>query len=37
MPSLQDVTLKDLEDQVVNLGDVHSGKPTVIAFLRHFG
>jgi len=31
------VTVKNLDDQVVELKQVLGGKPTVIAFLRHFG
>jgi hypothetical protein len=31
------VTVKDLDDQVVELNHLLDGRPTVIAFLRHFG
>ena len=31
------VTVKNLDDEVVDLDDVRDGRKTVIAFLRHFG
>lgn len=31
------VTVKTLDDEVVELEQLVEGKPTVIAFLRHFG
>lgn len=31
------VTIKNLDDEVVDLEDLLDGKATVIAFLRHFG
>lgn len=31
------VTVKTLDDEVVDLSDVIDGQTTVISFLRHFG
>lgn len=31
------VTVKDLQDRIVELDDIIDGQPTVISFLRHFG
>lgn len=35
--SLETLTVKTLTDEVVALADVVGHRPTVIAFLRHFG
>lgn len=31
------MTVKNLNDEIVDLSEVVKGRPTVIAFLRHFG